>query len=48
MKLKEKEELDRVFEFVKSMADVVPDKSEMFGIFFKIPTKKLCFYQGLR
>jgi hypothetical protein len=37
VKLKEKEELEQVFEFVKCMSDVVPDIEEMFGIFSRNP-----------
>lgn len=41
IKLKEKEELEQVFEFVKSMCDVIPDKEEMFGIFSRNPQKTM-------
>lgn len=41
IKLKDKEELAQVFEFVKSMSDVVPDKEEMFGVFSRNPQKTM-------
>lgn len=41
IKLKDKEELAQVFEFVKSMSDVVSDKEEMFGVFSRNPQKTM-------
>ena len=39
VKLKQKEELDSMFEFVRSMIDIIEDKTTMFGIFHKNPAK---------
>ncbi len=39
MKLKDKEDIYRVFAFIKSVIDLVEDKNEMLGIFSKNPEK---------
>lgn len=39
LKLKSKDEIEKMFSFVKTMADVVEEKDAMFGIFSKCPEK---------
>ena len=39
VKLKQTQELDGMFEFARSMVDVIEDKTAMFGIFHKNPEK---------
>ena len=37
--LKRKDELDKMFRFVRSMSEIVEDKSQIFGIFSKNPQR---------
>ena len=39
LKLKSKDEIEKMFSFVKTMADIVEEKDAMFGIFSKCPEK---------
>ena len=39
VKLKQRQELDSMFEFAVSMIDIIEDKTAMFGIFHKNPEK---------
>ena len=39
LKLKSKDEIEKMFSFVKTMADVVEEKDAMLGIFSKCPEK---------
>ncbi|CAB4013594.1 Hypothetical predicted protein, partial [Paramuricea clavata] len=39
LKLKSKDEIEKMFLFVKTMADIVEEKDAMFGIFSKCPEK---------
>ena len=39
VKLKEKDERDKMFTFVKSLSEVIEDKHAVFGVFRKCPDK---------
>lgn len=39
VKLKEKDEMDKLCAFVKSMSEVIEDKHAVFGVFSKCPEK---------
>ena len=39
LKWRDRKELEKAFEFVKSMSDIIPDKVEMFGIFSTNPQR---------
>jgi hypothetical protein len=39
LKLRQKEELEKAFSFVKAVSEIVENKEEMFGIFYKNPDK---------
>ena len=39
VKLADKKEISKMFEFVKSMSGVIEDKKAMFGVFDKCPNK---------
>ena len=46
LKLKSKDEIEKMFSFVKTMAHVVEEKDAKFGIFSKCP-KKVVLLPGL-
>ena len=46
-KLAEDGELEKVFEFMKSISSIVEDKKDVFGIFYKDP-QKLTLLPGLK
>ncbi len=46
-KLSDGGKLDKVFEFMKSVSDIVENKEEVFGIFHKNP-QKLVLLPGLK
>jgi hypothetical protein len=37
LKLRQKEDLEKAFSFVKAVSEIVENKEEMFGIFYKNP-----------
>ena len=39
LKLRDRKELEKAFEFVKSICDIIPNKVEMFGIFNTNPQR---------
>jgi hypothetical protein len=39
LKLRQKEELEKAFSFVKAVSEIVENKEEMLGIFYKNPDK---------
>lgn len=47
LKLSEDGELESVFDFMKSISDIVENKEEIFGIFHKNP-QKLALLPGLK
>ncbi len=39
LKLRHQEELNKMFDFIKSVSDIIEDKEEMFGVFKSNPNK---------
>ncbi len=39
LKLRYREELNKMFDFIKSVSDIIEDKEEMFGVFKSNPNK---------